>query len=261
MFKNKKNIMIVSSVAIIIIFSLLLITTLKPTKENDINVIDVISPESVEDTNGVAGIGNRLSEFDLDGDKEDAPDLDFKTVSVESDKKTDGEGTEQAEYIGRQPPEGYIEPTYLDYYSEEQRENKAYMEYEKEYWSDHIALKDAFQSNIIIIFDDFYPEAFKGYEWFKYSEENNSNDLMWISYAILTYYDGNVPYDYYIIPDDIYNKFYDKAFPNNSMYRIFDVQTHGERPLHINIDTFNYKIRVEEGIQRKNPNCGQGCCD
>jgi len=84
---------------------------------------------------------------------------------------------------------------------------------------------------------------------------NYGDTIFFLVYAILTYYDGNVPYDYYInLDEDIHNR-----HPSSSV--IFEVQTHGERPLNICIDMYNYRIRVDEGMKQKNPNCEQGCCD
>ncbi|MCL2051341.1 MAG: hypothetical protein FWG91_06415 [Lachnospiraceae bacterium] len=166
-------------------------------------------------------------------------------------------------YIGRQPPEGYAEPTHLDSVGHKWLQDDGFMADYYEYWEDHIALKDEFESNIVILFpEDFFENIFSAagfdeYVWFEYTPTKDDlhgtlrNDYAWICYAILTYYDGEVPYNFHVSPESIYSKFYDKAFTDNSMYRIFDVQIYGENPLHIRIDTFNYKIRVDEGILKE----------
>jgi len=162
--------------------------------------------------------------------------------------------TEQPIYIGRQI-EGYVEPV-NDWQSSSSFSHEEF----NDYYKDYIALKNAFQSNIVIDLDNGFNFEFADFEWFKHAPKGlYYNDFMWICYAILTYFDGNVLHDYYVTSDDIYDKVH---LPDAlSIYHIHSAQTHGIRPLHLRIDKFNYKIRVEEGIQRKNPNCKQGCCD
>ena len=156
----------------------------------------------------------------------------------------------EKEYIGRQPPEGYSEPEYHDPRFEFQ-----------------LAFKDTYQSNIVIIPEEIYINCFDdnmnwigfvNYEWLHLLSDysfNYGDTVFFVAYGILTYYDGDVPYDYYVnLDEDIHN-----SHPISSV--IFEVQTHGERPLNICLDLYNIKIRVEEGIKQKNPNCEQGCCD
>jgi hypothetical protein len=64
-------------------------------------------------------------------------------------------------------------------------------------------------------------------------------------YAILTYYDGDVPCDYYVNKEEDMHNIHPKTTT------IFEVQMHGDRPLNICLDTYNYKIYVEEGIVGK----------
>ena len=158
-------------------------------------------------------------------------------------------------HIGKQI-EDYIEPI------NEWRNDSSFSDEEfNEYYKNYFAVKDEFQSNIVIDLDafDFY---FADYEWFKHLPEGGRpfhyNDFLWICYAIKTYFDGNVPHDYYVTSDDIYNKIY--LNDESTIFHIFDVQIHGERPLHIRMDKFNYKILVEEGVQRINSDCEQYCC-
>ena len=174
---------------------------------------------------------------------------------TDESSETDAEkSSEELKYIGRQI-EGYVEPT-NDWWTTTGKSDEEFNEYYKAY----IALKDAFESNIVFDKKGFGFEL-EDYEWFKCLPKDggwNFNDYLWICYAILTYYDGNVPCDYYVTPDDVYNRVY---LPDSTdIYHICDAQLHGERSLHIRMDKFNYKIRVEEGVKRKNPNCTYGCC-
>ncbi|MCL2051338.1 MAG: hypothetical protein FWG91_06400 [Lachnospiraceae bacterium] len=122
-------------------------------------------------------------------------------------------------------------------------------------------LKDEFESNIAIhnpeeFFREYFPNLeFDEYGWFKHSPSNDElygilrNDYVWICYAILMFFDEDVPYDFYVAPENIYNKVF--ISEDSEIYHIFDVQIYGENPLHIRIDTFNYKIRVDEGILKE----------
>jgi hypothetical protein len=164
-------------------------------------------------------------------------------------------GKDQPKYIGRQPPADYVEPTYMDDIKDDgRREDEEYMAWYNAEFKSYLDQKDAFESNIVIIGEEIGPETFESYKWFQYSPEDfvvgtYYNDLMWVAYAIITYYDGDVPCDYYVGLDSIYNKVYQEE--GTDIYHIFEVQTYGERPLHIRLDVFNYKIRVEEGIKKE----------
>jgi len=242
MFTNKK-IFIISLVLIItIVFIGLLFIIFRPTEK--INTDESNVAEIMQDN------------------------IDIDSIQEINEITESKEQIEPRIFIGRQV-EDYIEPTYLDNMGVKvqaltDEEYEEYLEDFIERNKERIAQKDAFQSNIIVLFeDDYYPESFKNYEWFKYSPENVRgiylNDLIWISYALKTYYDGNVPYDYYISLEDIFNQIY--IADSTSIYFAFEAQTHGERPLHIRIDRFNYKIRVEEGVKRKNLECEKVCCN
>jgi hypothetical protein len=64
-------------------------------------------------------------------------------------------------------------------------------------------------------------------------------------YAILTYYEGDVPCDYYVNKEEDMHNIHPKTTT------IFEVQMHGDKPLNICLDLYNYKIYVEEGIVEK----------
>lgn len=147
---------------------------------------------------------------------------------------------EQSEYIGKQPPDGYVEPKESDRYPHQ------------------IEYKDTYQSNIVVIQEEVWAMDFDNYNWYNYSPKPAhvyTGVHEFISYAILTYYDGKIPCNYFVaLDDDFHNMHFDSTM-------IFEVQTHGEKPLNICLDTYNFKIRVEEGIKKKNLNCNYGCCD
>ena len=152
----------------------------------------------------------------------------------------DDSSAENPVYIGRQPPEGYVPPEGGDRIPHQ------------------FALRNTYQSNIVIIEKDIYMLDIDLYEWFHLTVFNLTASYkisQWVCYAILTYFNGNVPYNYYVnLDEDIHNSQLESSM-------IFEVQTHGERPLNICLDMYNYKIRVEEGVKQKNPKCKQGCCD
>jgi hypothetical protein len=145
----------------------------------------------------------------------------------------DEESSEQPTYIGRTPPANYVEPESLD---PSQIESQ-------------LALKDTYQSNIVIIPEELLSIDINDYEWYhptsEYGVFSYGYTVHFVCYAILTYYDGEVPCDYYVdLENDKHNRHYDSA-------KIFEMQTYGEKPLNICIDMYNYKIRVEEGIKKE----------
>ena len=165
--------------------------------------------------------------------------FEIQLTDKEEQSPDEAFNVEKKEYIGRQPPEGYVEPVANDHRQ---------LEFQ-------LALKDTYQSNIVIILDDLYRIGYDDgtwigldmYEWLhllsEFSPFGYGDTIFFLVYAILTYYDGNVLYDYYInLEEDIHN-----SHPGSSS--IFEVQTHGERPLNICLDLYNIKIRVEEGIK------------
>ncbi|MCL2051340.1 MAG: hypothetical protein FWG91_06410 [Lachnospiraceae bacterium] len=140
--------------------------------------------------------------------------------------------TREKVYIGRQPPEDYVEPE-----SNDPRQ-----------FEFQLALKDTYQSNVVIIVNELHNIDYEKYDWFNYTSEltpySYGEAVQFVVYAILTYFDGNVPYEYYVnLDEDIHNRHPDSA-------TILEVQTYGERPLNICIDMYNYRIRVEEGIKK-----------
>ena len=58
-------------------------------------------------------------------------------------------------------------------------------------------MKDEFQSNIVIDRYNGFSFEFSDYEWFNSKGKNTSyNDFLWICYAIKTYFDGDILYDF-----------------------------------------------------------------
>ena len=134
----------------------------------------------------------------------------------------------QSLYIGRQI-DGYVEPSGNSLYP-----NHHQLEY-----------KDTYQSNIVIVVEEIYDLDIHEYEWFHTQDKYIQWQTVYqfICYAILTYYDGNVPCDYYVsIEEGGHNN-------HSESTMIFEVQAYSEKPLNICLDTYNYKIYVEEGIK------------
>jgi len=219
MLKNNKIFIVLFAIIIIIFLSFLLV--FKPRHEGNKDETNIL--ESLQST-------DEVSESNGDDLKQDIEDISDNLVK------------EQPIFIGRQPPIGYVEPESLD----------------PRQFEFQLALKDTYQSNIVIIPEEISMLHLGNHEWFHVTTiypEAYEKISQWACYAILTYYDDDVPFNYHTnLDEDIHN-----VHPNVST--IFEVQTHGERPLNICLDTYNYKIRVEEGIKQKNPNCEQGCCD
>ena len=188
-----------------------------------------------DDTNGLSE--DDETEITMIGDMEKEQDVEEMLVA---------DRTGQIQYIGRQPPEGYVEPRTEDLHI---KNSKFQLEY-----------RDTYQSNIVILVDELWSIDIDLFDWYKYEFKPAGAYkpiLQFICYAILTYFDGNVPYDFYVNlydEEDIHNN-----HPESTM--IFEVQTHGKRPLNICLDMYNYKIYVEEGVKQKNPKCKQGCCN
>ncbi|MCL2717793.1 MAG: hypothetical protein FWE14_03315 [Lachnospiraceae bacterium] len=217
---SKKKILLVSFLIIIIITIIsLLFKSRQEISENETNIL-----ESLQST-------DEVSESNGDDLKQGIGDISDNLVK------------EQPIFIGRQPPIDYVEPESLD----------------PRQFEFQLALKDTYQSNIVIIPEEISMLHLGDHEWIhllsEFSPFNYGDTVLFVVYAILTYYDGNVPYDYYVhLKEDTHNRHPESA-------TIFEVQTHGERPLNICIDMYNYRIRVDEGMKQKNPNCIQGCCD
>lgn len=152
------------------------------------------------------------------------------------------EPLEQKEYIGRQPPPGYMEPI------------------PNEHLTQHVH-RDTYQSNIVIILEELRNLLFNDKKWFDFDGASNAHIAQYIIYAILTYYDGDVPCNYYT--DLFYHEdgYKDIHSPQNGTTMQFEVQTHGDKPLNICLDMSNIQIRVEEGIKQRNPDCKLGCCE
>jgi hypothetical protein len=147
--------------------------------------------------------------------------------SNEEEKEEDS--AEKPKYIGRQPPEGYVGPEGLEY------RGRWMVEY-----------KDTYQSNIVVILGELFETDHTDYAWFHPTSGDplgtTAEIYDFVAYAILTYYDGDVPCDYsFYLEEDCHNMHPDSTW-------IFEIQTHGDRPLNICLDTYNYKIYVEEGI-------------
>ena len=140
----------------------------------------------------------------------------------------------QSRYIGRQI-EGYVEP-FIDPEFVFPQKHRLY------------AYKDTYQSNIVVVMEDIARTDINEHEWFYVYDiypAGWQEIYQFLCYAILTYYDGDVPYDYYISLENGRHNNHPKTMT------IFEVQTYGERPLNIYLDTFNYKIRVEEGLKKE----------
>lgn len=179
---------------------------------------------------------------------EEMPVLDIE--SGEKDEEIievfESTNVDRPQFIGRQPPADYVEP-----------------EGGGDRYDHHLAYKDTYHSNIVVIPEDIWGMDFEMCEWFHPINNHGSwHEIhQFICYAILTYYDSNVPHDYYVtltdydtLTDDIHNQ-------HLSSTLIFEVQTHGKKPINICLDMYNFKINVEEGIKQKNHDCKQGCCD
>ena len=151
---------------------------------------------------------------------------------------------EQPLYIGRQPPVDYVE------FERDVNDRHSFQ----------IEYKDTYQSNIVIILNELLEINIDDYKWFNYNPkptEAHYNTAQFVCYAILTYYDGNVPCDYFVNFD--YGENEDAHSPQNGSMQ-FEVQTHGDKPLNISLDLYNYKIHVEEGVKKKNAACIFSCC-
>jgi hypothetical protein len=239
---------------LLLLMIILLEKPLSPIYTNNVNIADIEIMQSTEEEFGLVEendivINAEMNNLD-DQNSEDyfvANNEDLK--DIDEIQKIDDYQAEELIYIGKQPPEGYIEPTHLDKI-EKYLNNKEFMDEYNDHFKLYIELKDAFQSNIIFINRNFAID-FEDHEWFKHLPQEGEQYYgiyRWICYAILTYFDGDVPCDFHVTPESIYNIVY----PNEStdLYHIFEVQTYGERPLHIRMDQFNKKIRVEEGIKK-----------
>lgn len=174
------------------------------------------------------------SKSDTEQTEEESPQPNIDTAEQTADLSLieDEGASELTTYIGRQPPDDYVEPESLD---PRQIESQ-------------LALKDTYQSNIVIIPEELLSIDIDDFEWFHPTSEygifSYGYTVQFVCYAILTYYDGEVPCDYYVdLENDRHNRHSDSA-------QIFEIQTHGEKPLNIGIDMYNYKIRVEEGIKK-----------
>ena len=181
----------------------------------------------------------------------DETDIEELIQDAHESSKTDTNVTsEELKYIGRQ----------IRDYEEPQTENIHIRVIESQ-----LRYRNTYQSNIVIVLDDIAHTNIDGYEWFDYAPKPTSafhKAAQFVCYAILTYYDGKVPCDYYVnLEEDKYNENGDihNGHPQSSM--IFEVQTHGDKPLNICLDMYNYKIRVDEGVSKESPDCKFGCCN
>ena len=221
--------MIFATIAVIVLFFLVVPSTPKATE-------DILGTEIVAST-----------EQDTKEVSTSETGVDTSITATDDLNETDTqESSEQPKYIGRQI-ENYVEP---------QTENlhTRIHEFQLEY-------RDTYQSNIVIVPQDIHSTDVNGYEWFHYEPKSHAyqNGAQFVCYAIFTYYDGKVPCDYYVnFNDDDENIDIHNSHPQSSM--ICEVQTHGDKPLNICLDLYNYKIRVDEGVAKKNALCKRDCC-
>ena len=221
--------MILATIAVVVLLILVVPSTPKATEEILETEIVALTEQDTEEIS--------ISEADIDESVQD----------TNESSETDAEkSSEQPKYMGRQ----------IENYAEPQTENLHIRihEFQLEY-------RDTYQSNIVIVPQDIHLTNIDGYEWFDYDPKPTNayyRLAQFVCYAIFTYYDGNVPCDYYVyLVDDGHVDIHNSHFASTM---IFEVQTHGKKPLNICLDTYNYKIRVDEGVAKKNPICKRGCC-
>ncbi|MDR0220366.1 MAG: hypothetical protein LBI54_03050 [Lachnospiraceae bacterium] len=246
LLKGKKGVMITAATAFAVLLATALYVSIKPADTVEANEAMAAETEQYEpETTEEAVIETEDSPDETPAYPEtEVPEKDNIQETVAETDETAGDepvengedepneeadDAEQPKYIGRQPPKGYVEPESLEY---------------KAQWM--LKYKDTYQSNIVVILDDLFETDHTDYAWFHPTAGAplgaTANIFNFLAYAILTYYDGDVPCDYYFyLEEDCHN-----MHPNST--KIFEVQTHGDRPLNICLDMYNYKIRVEEGI-------------
>jgi hypothetical protein len=249
LLREKKYVAVVAGVVIVALFAAVLYIIMAPAGEVAANGASDVEPEpQVVATADIAVVepnDNQETPQTLPETETPIDDIDIETVEEVADIKNEEEegnnkeegndeenSQDQPQYIGRQPPEGYVEP-----------EGDSRHAFQLEY-------KDTYQSNIVVMWEEIWDIDYRDYAWFHPAyhigpSTSGVGAYQFLVYAILTYYDGDVPCDYYVsFREDVHNR-----HPGSSM--IFEVQTHGERPLNICLDMYNYKIRVEEGIVKE----------
>ena len=240
---------ILAIVAVVALVMFVMIPSMpKETKEVPETEVAVSTGQDTEETAAPEPSKTDIDESVQDTEKPSETDINAVQDTDKPNETDTQKSSEQSKYIGRQI-ENYVEPQTEDLYL------RLY-EFQLEY-------RDTYQSNIVIVPEDIAHIDIDGYEWFDYDPKPTNafhRTAQFVCYAIFTYYDGKVPCNYYANFDygekmvDIHN-----GHKQSSM--IYEVQTHGEKPLNICLDTYNYKIRVEEGIKKKNPDCKLGCCN
>ena len=176
--------------------------------------------------------------------EQDTEEILISETNIDELGETDNqEASEQTKYMGRQ----------IENYEEPQTENLYARIFESQ-----LRYRNTYQSNIVIVPQDIAFTDTDGYEWFDYDPKPHAyhETAQFVCYAIFTYYDGKVPCGYYTN----FNESIDIHNGHSQSSMIFEVQTHGDKPLNICLDMYNYKIRVDEGVAKKNPNCKYGCC-
>jgi hypothetical protein len=241
LFRGKNGITAVAVTAAVALLAAVLYITTIPVGEVAANEASDVAPEpQVVATADIAVIEpdgseeeplpppeTEVLEIDTDGEtiEEEADTINEETEENSEEGGNDEEDSqEQPQYIGRQPTEGYVEPESGD---------DRFLKY-----------KDTYQSNIVVIVEEIWSTDYRDYAWFHPTagapRGATAEIFDFVAYAILTYYDGDVPCDYsFKLEEDCRNM-------TNS--KIFEIQTHGERPLNICLDMYNWKICVEEGI-------------
>jgi hypothetical protein len=249
LLKEKKNVAAVAGVMIAALFAIVLYVFVRPASQVEATEMPSVDLErqghetaeyavsemehSENGTPAPPEIGVFVAEDDIEQDAIEKVDDAIGEESNENsnDEPKDeekGEDNSPPQYIGRQPPKGYVEP-----------------EGDKNYVPRLLEYKDTYQSNIVVILDDLFETDHTDYVWFHPTSDALDADAEifdFVAYAILTYYDGDVPCDYsFKLEEDCHN-----MHPETTW--IFEIQTHGDKPLNICLDTYNYKIYVEEGI-------------
>jgi hypothetical protein len=252
LLREKKNVAVVAGVIIPALFAIVLYVLFRPASQieaTEMPSVDIeqqghetagdtaIETEDIQDETLAYLETEEPEKSDIQETVEETEEivsggLEENSEDKPNEKEEEEHSLEQTKYIGRQPPEGYVEP-----------EGSSRHAFQLEY-------KDTYQSNIVVMWEEIWDIDYRDYAWFHpaYHKGPNTSGVgayQFLVYAILAYYDGDVPCDYYFnFREDVHNR-----HPYSSV--IYEVQMHGDRPLNICLDTYNYKIRVEEGIVKE----------